>query len=129
LSTDPDLLLLKPISTEQLSSFINRFNLRDDSPKVIPMQEKPLDIYTGLYNQPFFLNRLESALKQAREIDDYRFAIFLFTIDPKNKVKAQVDTRHWEHTLREIAEELKSLLRPTDTLASFWCKTNMNLNN
>ena len=30
-----------------------------------------------------------------------------------------MDTRHWEHTLREIAEELKSLLRPTDTLARF----------
>lgn len=119
LLTQPDLLLQKPISMEQLSSLINRFNLRDDSPKVIPMQEKPLDIYTGLYNQPFFLNRLESALKQAREIDEYLFAIFLFTVDPKNRIKAQVDSRYWEFTLREIAESLKNLLRPTDTLARF----------
>ncbi len=119
LEVQPDLVLLKPISIEQLTSFINRFNLMDGSPKVIPMQEKPLDIYTGLYNQPFFLNRLESALKQAHEIDGYLFAVFLFTVDPKNKIKAQVDTRYWEHTLREIAELLKKLLRPTDTLAKF----------
>jgi diguanylate cyclase (GGDEF)-like protein len=119
LSVQPDLILLKPISVEQLTSFINRFHLIDGSPKVIPMQEKPLDIYTGLYNQPFFLNRLESALKQAREIDGYLFAVFLFTVDPKNKIKAQVDTHYWELTLREIAESLKNLLRPTDTLARF----------
>jgi GGDEF domain-containing protein len=30
-----------------------------------------------------------------------------------------MDTRYWESILREIAELLKSLLRPTDTLARF----------
>ena len=119
LPIQPDLVLLKPISIEQLTTLIDRFNLSEGSQKVIPMQEKPLDIYTGLYNQPFFMNRLESALKQAREIDQYLFAVFLFTVDPKNKIKVQVDTRYWENTLREIAESLKSLLRPTDTLARF----------
>jgi diguanylate cyclase (GGDEF)-like protein len=116
---EPDLILLKPISTEQLTSFIDRFNRLEDSPVVTPMPEKPTDIYTGLYNQPFFLNRLESALKQAGEIDDYLFALFLFTVDPKNKAKAQMDTRSWELILREIAEALKNMLRPTDTLARF----------
>ena len=48
LSVQPDLVLLKPISIEQLTSFINRFNLMEDSPKVIPMQEKPLDIFRHL---------------------------------------------------------------------------------
>ena len=119
LPVEPDLLLLKPISIEQLTTLLNRFNLSEGSQKVIPMQEKPLDIYTGLYNQPFFMNRLESALKQAQEIDRYLFAVFLFTVDPKNKVKVQVNTRYWESTLREVAESLKSLLRPTDTLARF----------
>jgi len=115
----PDLILLKPISIEQLTSFINRFNLLEDSPKVVPMQEKPMDVYTGLYNQPFFLNRLESALKQAREMHEYLFAIFLFSVEPKNKIKAQMDPRYWELILREIAESLKNMLRPTDTLARF----------
>jgi diguanylate cyclase (GGDEF)-like protein len=119
LPVKPDLLLLKPISIELLSTLLNRFNLTEGSQKVIPMQEKPLDIYTGLYNQPFFMNRLESALKQAQEIDRYLFAVFLFTVDPKNKIKVQVDTRYWESILREIAVTLKILLRPTDTLARF----------
>jgi diguanylate cyclase (GGDEF)-like protein len=119
LPVKPDLLLLKPISIELLSTLLNRFNLIEGSQKVIPMQEKPLDIYTGLYNQPFFMNRLESALKQAQEIDRYLFAVFLFTVDPKNKIKVQVDTRYWESILREIAVTLKILLRPTDTLARF----------
>lgn len=123
LPVQPDLVLQKPISIEQLTTLIDRFNLSEGSQNVIPMQEKPLDIYTGLYNQPFFMNRLESALKQAREIDRYLFAVFLFTVDPKNKIKVQVDTRYWESTLREIAESLKSMLRPTDTLARFYPDT------
>ena len=119
LPVQPDLVLLKPISIEQLGSLINRFNLSDDSQKAIPIEEKPLDIYTGLYNQPFFMNRLESALKQAKEIDQYLFAVFLLTVDPKNKIKIQVNTRYWERILREVAESLRNLLRPTDTLARF----------
>jgi diguanylate cyclase (GGDEF)-like protein len=119
LPVEPDLLLLKPISIEQLTTLLNRFNLSESSQKVIPMQEKPMDIYTGLYNQPFFMNRLESALKQAQEIERYLFAVFLFTVEPKNMIKVQMDTRYWESILREIAELLKSLLRPTDTLARF----------
>jgi diguanylate cyclase (GGDEF)-like protein len=119
LPVEPDLLLLKPISIEQLTTLLNRFNLSESSQKIIPMQEKPMDIYTGLYNQPFFMNRLESALKQAQEIERYLFAVFLFTVEPKNTIKVQMDTRYWESILREIAELLKSLLRPTDTLARF----------
>ena len=112
LPIQPDLVLLKPISIEQLTTLIDQFNLSEGSQKVIPMQEKPLDIYTGLYNQPFFMNRLESALKQAREIDQYLFAVFLFTVDPKNKIKVQVDTRYWENTLREIAEIAQEPVTP-----------------
>jgi len=118
-SVEPDLILLKPISIEQLTAFIKRFNRLEDSPRVTPMRERPTDIYTGLYNQPFFLNRLESAHKQAQEVDGYLYAIFLFTVEPKNKVKAQMDTLYWELTLREIAEALSHMLRPTDTLARF----------
>ena len=112
LPIQPDLVLLKPISIEQLTTLIDRFNLSEGSQKVIPMQEKPLDIYTGLYNQPFFMNRLESALKQAREIDQYLFAVFLFTVDPKNKIKVQVDTRYWENILREIARIAQEPVTP-----------------
>ena len=82
------------------------------------MRQMPLDSYTGLYNQPFFVSRLESALNQAKEINKYLFALFLFTVDPKNKIK-RAGTPNWESVLREIAQALKDMLRPTDTLARF----------
>jgi diguanylate cyclase (GGDEF)-like protein len=119
LPIQPDLVLLKPVSIEQLTDLIARIQLSKKSHKAIPLQQLPLDSYTGLYNQPFFMNRLESALEQAKQIDRYLFALFLFTVDPKSRAKKQMDTVYWESVLREITEALKNMLRPTDTLARF----------
>ncbi len=96
LQTQPDLVLLKPVSIDQLTNLVARIQLSEKSHKAIPIQQKPLDSYTGLYNQPFFMNRLESVLKQAKEIDQYLFGLFLFTVDPKSKAKKQMDTPYWE---------------------------------
>jgi GGDEF domain-containing protein len=65
------------------------------------------------------MNRLESALKQSREIDPYLFAVFLFRVEPMHKPKDQAGRDLWETNLREIAGILRSILRPTDTLARF----------
>lgn len=119
LSIQPDLVLLKPVSIDQLTNLLARLQLTTASPAATPLKEEPLDIFTGLYNQSFFMNRLESALKQSKEIDHYLFAVFLFKLDPKDKQKDQADTQPWESVLREIARSLKSMLRPTDTLARF----------
>lgn len=119
LSIQPDLVLLKPVSIDQLSSLVGRIGLSEKSPKAIPLQQKPLDSHTGLYNQPFFMNRLESALKQSREIDRYLFAVLLFKVEPANKIKNQGATYPWESILHEIAGTLRRILRPTDTLARF----------
>ena len=118
LSTQPDLVLVKPVSIDLLTRLISRFKLSKETQKATPISIETIDYSTGLYNQPFFINRLESVLKQAREIDGYLFAVFLFTVDPKKK-KGQGDSQHWESTLREIAESLRVMLRPTDTLARF----------
>ena len=114
LSEQPDLLLLKPVSIEQLTGLLSRIKLSLKGPRAIPLQGAPIDSSTGLYNQTFFLNRLESALKQAQEIDRYLFSVFLFTAEPNNG-----DIQPWESTLREIARSLRAMLRPTDTLARF----------
>lgn len=119
LPTQPDLVLLKPVSIEQLTDLIARVQLSNKASKAIPMQQMPLDRYTGLYNQTFFMNRLESALKQTEEIDHHLFALFLFKVDPKRKTKKQSYTAYWESVLREITDALKDMLRPTDTLARF----------
>lgn len=118
LSTQPDLVLLKPVSIEQLTNLISRISLSDQSPKAIPVQQKPLDRRTGLYNQSFFMNRIESSLKQAREIDNYLFAVLLFKLEPGHRALDQA-AYPWESVLQEIAAALRSILRPTDTIARF----------
>jgi PleD family two-component response regulator len=118
LVTQPDLVLLKPASIDQLTTLVNRFKLTIKDRQAIPMKSDPMDESTGLYNQPFFINRLESALKQAREIDGYLFAVYLFTVEPKEE-NVQEGVPSLELTLREIAGSLRRMLRPTDTLASF----------
>jgi diguanylate cyclase (GGDEF)-like protein len=119
LSAQPDLVLLKPVSTDQLTSLMRRISLSEKSPKAIPLPKKPLDNRTGLYNQHFFMNRLESSLKQSRELDHYRFAVLLFKVEPKNKGKTQAGKNDWEAVVREVGASLRSLLRPTDTIARF----------
>jgi diguanylate cyclase (GGDEF)-like protein len=118
LSKQPDLLLLKPVSIEQLTGLLSRIKLSIKGPRAIPIKTKPIDSTTGLYNQTFFLNRLESALVQAQEIDSYQFSVFLFNVEMINS-KGQRAVQSLEPTLREIAESLKGMLRPTDTLARF----------
>jgi len=65
LSVQPDLVLLKPVSIDQLTILVTRISLSEKSPKAIPLQKEPLDKRTGLYNQSFFMNRLESSLRQS----------------------------------------------------------------
>jgi diguanylate cyclase (GGDEF)-like protein len=121
LVTQPDLLLMKPVSVEQLMDLITRISLSDKSPQAVPLQENALDDRTSLYSQSFFQNRLESALKQSREIGSYLFAIFLFKLEPQTK--KGVDAELWESTLGRVADMLKSILRPTDTIARFAADT------
>ena len=123
LSVQPDLMLLKPVSVDQLTSLISRITLSEQSPKAIPFSEKPLDRRTNLYNQSFFKLRLESALRQSKEINPYLFAVFLFKLEPIARIartgKENMGADAWESTLREVAGNLRSILRPTDTIARF----------
>jgi diguanylate cyclase (GGDEF)-like protein len=116
LSAEPDLVLLKPASIDQLTNLVSRFKSSIKNQKLIPIKSEPLDVITGLYNQPFFTNRLESALKQAQEIDEYLFAVFLFTVETK-KGDVQKNDQQLDPVLQEIADALRGILRPTDTLA------------
>jgi diguanylate cyclase (GGDEF)-like protein len=119
LSAEPDLLLFKPIGMEQFSDFIERFQLKIKYQTTIPLRGEPWDRVTGLYNQSFFTNRLENAFTQAREIDQYLFAVLTVNFDQDNRIKDQLDIRGWIAALRETAEILKTAVRPIDTIARF----------
>jgi diguanylate cyclase (GGDEF)-like protein len=119
LSVEPDLLLFKPISIEQFSDFIERFQLKIKYQTTIPMLGEPWDRVTGLYNQFFFLNRLENSLQQSKEINQFLFSVIIVNIDQNNSVKNQLSIRDWISALRAAAEILKTAVRPTDTIARF----------
>ena len=115
LSYEPDLILLKPVSLDQLTRFVKRFSDLDDSQKTAPIQGNPWDESTDLYNKSFFMHRLESSLRQAKEIDDYIFAMLSFKLDQKGPLDAQ----SWDLILRKTAETVKNVIRPYDTFARF----------
>ena len=119
LSIEPDLLLFKPVDIDQVSDFIERFQLKVKYQTTIPMINEPWDRVTGLYNQLFFTNRLENALRQSKEIEQYLFAVLTINLDQNGSVKNQLDIRKWIAALRETAETIKTAVRPTDTMARF----------
>ena len=114
LPVEPDLILLKPVSIEQLSTFIRRFGILKKAQKEL----NPWDKNTGLYNQSFFITRLDSSLKQSKENDQYSFAVLSFKLSQISKLKKSLDIELWEFTLGEIVKLLKNTVRPTDTIVS-----------
>ena len=119
LAVQPDLVLLKPISIEQLTSLVRRIVLSEKSPKAVPFSQEPMDIHTGLYNQAFFMNRLEYSLRQSWEVEQYLFGLLLFKLEKPGGKNDQHSMYDWESTLHETADALRGILRPTDTLARF----------
>ena len=119
LTVQPDLMLQKPVSIDQLTGLLRRVVLSERSPKAVPLLQKPVDGRTGLYNQPFFVNRLESSLRQSREIDHYLFAVLLFKLERADRAGGKSGTYRWENTLHETSSSLRKILRPTDTIARF----------
>ena len=119
LSVEPDLLLFKPISPEQVSDFIERFQLKVKYQTTIPMRGEPWDRVTGLYNQAFFKSRLESSILLAQETDGYQFAVLTINLDPDENIRSELGIREWIAALRVTAETLKTVARSGETLARF----------
>ena len=112
LPVEPDLILLKPVSIEQLAKFITRFAAGDDE----ELEMNPWDKHTGLYNQAFFMKRVDYSLKHLHENMQYLFAILSFKLSRLQGNPA--NTHSWQSSLKEIVEGVKSAVRPTDTIAS-----------
>ena len=119
LATEPDLLLFKPVSVEQISDFIARLQLKLKYQTTIPMLGEPWDRVTVLYNQSYFEERLDHVLMDARVSGQYEFAVLKVSIDQNNRLKDQLDIRNWIAVLHETAETLKFATRPTDVVARF----------
>jgi two-component system, OmpR family, alkaline phosphatase synthesis response regulator PhoP len=119
LAAEPDITLFKPFSIEQFSDFIERFHLKIKYQTTIPLKDEPWDRVTGLYNQSFFINRLDFSLRQSKEIEQSSFAVIAISLDRDNEIKNQFNIKRWISILRETAKSLKTSVGPTDTLARF----------
>jgi multidomain signaling protein FimX len=89
------------------------------------------DLLTGLYNKPYFMDSLESAVDRAVLKGNVGAAIYI-NIDRFGRVKSQVGINNADSVLYSVADYLKSAIEEGDTLARIgedifaWIRPNIN---
>ncbi len=119
LEVEPDLIMLKPVSSQQLIALVERLRRDRLHMEPAPLEGVPLDAVTGLYNRSFFLYRLDSALRSMQENGQALFAVLSITPDRYEDVLQQQGEHAADEFLRSTATSLKACVRPTDTVARF----------
>ena len=114
LPVEPDLVLLKPVNLEQLSNLVQRLRTTPGS-----MREPPWDEPTHLYNRSFFTLRLTYSLERAKQIGHNRFGVLFAELDPIAPLLDLFDESRLNEFLPEVATQLRTTLRPTDTISRF----------
>ena len=114
LPVQPELVLIKPVNIEQMSNLILKI-----CPTEKTMDSLPWDVLTGVYNRAFFLTRLAYALERAKQLHHTRFAVLHLDLGKSNKIDYLFGTEYNKRVLQNSAGLLKTILRPTDTIARF----------
>jgi diguanylate cyclase (GGDEF)-like protein len=112
LTIKPQLVLIKPVNIEQMSNLIQRICPTEKS-----MESLPWDVLTGVYNRSFFLARLKYALDRAKQLRENRFAVLYLDMGHSIKIDYLFGSEHNKRVLKDAAALLKTILRPTDTVA------------
>lgn len=112
LPVNPELVLIKPVNIEQLSNLILRICPTEKS-----MDSLPYDVLTGVYNRSFFMARLAYALERAKQLHHNKFAVLYLHLEQSTKINYMFGKEYNKRVLQESASLLKTILRPTDTLA------------
>jgi diguanylate cyclase (GGDEF)-like protein len=108
----PHLVLIKPVNIEQMSNLIQRL-----CPTEEPMESLPWDVLTGVYNRSFFMARLAYALERAKQVRQNKFAVLYLDLGQSSKINYLFGKEYNKRVLQESAALLKTMLRPTDTVA------------
>ena len=108
----PQLVLIKPVNIEQLSNLILRICPTEKS-----MDSLPWDVLTGVYNRSFFMARLSYALERAKQLPQNQFAVLYLDLGQSNKINYLFGQEYNKRVLQESAALLRTILRPTDTVA------------
>lgn len=112
LPVEPDLLLLKPVDINQLSSLVQRLQTTRGA-----MNEPAHDKVTGLYSYSFFNVRLAFSLERIKQSSLRRFGVLFADVTQLNKMKDQMRDDGYDTFLRKLADQFRMTLRPTDTMA------------
>lgn len=112
LPVQPDLFLLKPVDIHDLSNLIRRLRSTKEM-----MQEEPYDKVTHLYTVSFFSVRLVFALERVKRLDVERFGILFASLHPFEALQEKLGEDVFNALLRKMADQYKSTMRPTDSMA------------
>jgi diguanylate cyclase (GGDEF)-like protein len=108
-----DLILLKPVDVEQLKSLVQRVGDFEFRPKYHLFR----DPVTELFNEEFFLTRLDLASERAKRRSDFHFAVIVFRLQLDAQQEEQIQPETLLSILHEVGQRLRSHLRPTDAIA------------
>lgn len=112
LPVEPDLLLLKPVDINQLSSLVQRLQATQGA-----LDEPTHDFVTGLYTQPFFNVRMTFSLERIKQSSFRRFGVLFADVSLIDELKSHLSENEWRNFLRKLADQFRVTLRPTDTMA------------
>jgi diguanylate cyclase (GGDEF)-like protein len=108
----PQLVLMKPVNLEQMTSLIQKI-----CPPEKSLENLPWDAQTGLYNRSFFLARLRYALDRVKQLHMNRFAVLYLDLGQSTKLDYLYGSDYNKRVLKDTAAMLRTILRPTDTIA------------
>ena len=109
-----DLVLVKPIEIDQLKNLMQRLGSLDFKSK-FQIYRDPV---TELFNEEFFLTRLELAFERAKRRPDFHFGVIAIEVHLESSAdEQQAGPDVTLAILREISARLKKFVRPTDAVA------------
>lgn len=112
LPVEPDLLLMKPVDINQLSSLVQRLQVTQGA-----MREPAHDKVTGLYTFSFFTVRLAFSLERIKQSGLRRFGVLFADAPQAALLKNQMSDDEYNKFYRNLADQFRITLRPTDTMA------------
>jgi diguanylate cyclase (GGDEF)-like protein len=112
LPVQPELILIKPVNIEQMRNLILRICPTEKS-----MDSLPWDVLTGVYNRSFFMARLAYALERTKQLHQNKFAVLYLELGKSAKINYLFGAEYNKRVLQDSAALLKTILRPTDTIA------------
>jgi diguanylate cyclase (GGDEF)-like protein len=119
MAVEPDLVMLKPVSSIQLTDLVQRLARTRQRPEAPPTVASPWDETSGLYNRAFFMHRLQSAITSMQHNGQSLFGVLVLSPDQYELITHQYSLRQADEYVRAMTDALRGCLRPTDTLARF----------